>query len=100
MAKATPKKAAPKKAAPKKAAVAVDDTIPSKLVAGKKDAGGESGAIVYEAAKLIQKVSGKPHVSKGSLNLFLCQVTGAAESTDDARVMVEEAFDAGALKAA
>lgn len=99
---ATKKKAAAK-AAPKKAPVAdtvVDGPVPSKLVLGKKNLGNEDDAIVYEAARVIMASGGSAHVSKGKLNLFLFQVSGTVDSTEEAQDMVAHAFDSGVLKAA
>lgn len=95
MAKKDKAAAKPKKAAKK--AKAADEAVPSKLVLGKKGTGDD--AKVYEAARVIQATNGAEYVNKGKLNLFLCQVTGYTETTEDAANMVADAFDNGVLKA-
>jgi len=95
MAKATKKKATPK-------AKAEEATVPSKLVPAKKSgkSPADDNALVAQAATMIQSHSGNEFVSKGKLNTYLVHIVGVAADTEEARVMVANAFDAGSLKAA
>lgn len=99
------KKAAPKKSA-KKAAPTSDDAktaVPSKLTLVKKAGGAAPKDVNDRIAKIaarIQQDSDRDYVTRGQLNLYLTAVTGIAEDTEDARILVANAIDAGALKAA
>lgn len=104
MAKKEAKKKAAKKSAPKKSAAKKNEStssgVPAKLVPGKKGAGNSDDQGLHEAVKCIQKVSGEEVVKRGQLSLFLTYVACVTKDAAEARDMMADAVDAGALKAA
>lgn len=90
----------PRKPKNEAAEVETDAGSPAKLtVKASGKAPTNNDELVVHAAKAIALASGEDFVRRGQITLFLTTIARRAETTAEARAMIDDAYDAGLLGA-